>query len=472
MLTRAKVRLRRGLRTAGRWCPQKVPAAVIMLCLMVSACGGGGAFQPNPMPSSSGVPGQIHHIVIIFQENRSVDNLFNGFPGADTVLSGQTSTGQTVMLQPVPLEAPYDLDHSHIATNGLGVIVNGGFETEYNHGNMNGFDLERISPAPGFTPPPFAAYGYVPHSESAPYFALAQQFTFADRMFQSNEGPSFPAHQYIISGTSIPSTGSNLFVAENVRFPPNAPNGNQGCDSPAGSTVALVDPSNTEAQAIFPCLEHQTLLDLLDAKGISWKYYTPLPYFLWSGPDAIHHIRYGPDWANVSIPETNIFNDISQGHLQAVSWVIPTGTNSDHAKTLSNAGPSWVADVVNAIGTSQYWKDTAIFVTWDDWGGWYDHVPPQIYNQYELGFRVPLIVISPYAKAGYVSHVPHEFGSILHFTEERFNLGNLGYSDARADDLADCFNFNQAPLTYHSVSVRYTKDDLLRRWRASPPDDN
>ena len=93
-------------------------------------------------------------------------------------------------------------------------------------------------------------------------------------------------------------------------------------------------------------------------------------------------------------------------------------------------------------------------------------------NQYELGFRVPLIVISPYAKAGYVSHVPHEFGSILHFTEERFNLGNLGYSDARADDLADCFNFNQAPLTYHSVSVRYTKDDLLRRWRASPPDDN
>ncbi|MDQ6780382.1 MAG: hypothetical protein M3Z37_04410 [Candidatus Eremiobacteraeota bacterium] len=413
------------------------------------------------MPSPSAHLGQIRHIVILFQENRTVDNLFNGFPGADTVSSGQTSTGRTVALQPIPLEAPYDLDHSHQ-----------GFVTEFNGGAMNGFDLVRLGPAPGYTPPPFAAYSYVPHAQSAPYFALAQQFTFADRMFQTNEGPSFPAHQYIISGTSIPATGSALRAAENVHIPMSVQSQNQGCDSPAGSTVALIDPSGAETQSMFPCFEHQTLIDLLDAKAVSWKYYTPSPYFLWSGPEAINHLRFGQDWGNVSVPETNIFTDIVQGNLPAVSWVIPTGANSDHAKNHSSSGPSWVADVVNVIGASKYWSDTAIFVTWDDWGGWYDHVKPQIFNSYELGFRVPLIVISPYAKAGYVSHAPHEFASILKFTEEQFDLGSLGYSDARADDLGDCFNFSQAPLPYHPVIVRYSQQELMRSWQASPPDDN
>ncbi len=415
--------------------------------------------SPAPEPSTTPASAQIQHVVIIFQENRSVDDLFNGLPGADTVASGQTSTGTTVALQPVSLAAPYDLDHSHA-----------GFVTEYNGGNMNGFDLEKTGPQPGFTPPPDAAYGYVPHSETAPYFALAEAFTFADRMFQTNEGPSFPAHQYIISGTSIPTPGSDLLVAENVTFPKNVPRTNQGCDSPAGSTVALIDPSGSEAATQFPCFDHPTLLDLLDAKGVSWKYYTPSPYFLWSGPDAISHIRYGPDWSKVSIPETNIFNDIALGQLPAVSWVIPTGTDSDHANTLSTAGPSWVADVVNAIGTSKYWNNTVIFVTWDDWGGWYDHVKPQILDSYELGFRVPLIVISPYAKPGYVSHVPHEFGSLLRFTEERFGLGTLGYTDVRADDLSDCFNFRQAPLVYHPVATKYSKEQLMARWKLTPPD--
>lgn len=223
---------------------------------------------------------------------------------------------------------------------------------------------------------------------------------------------------------------------------------------------------------MFPCFNHQTLLDLLDSKGISWKYYTPLPYFLWTGPDAISHIRYSADWTKVSVPESNIFNDINRSQLPAVSWVIPTGSNSDHARNDSTAGPSWVGDVVNALGTSKYWNNTVVFVTWDDWGGWCDHVKPQIYNSYELGFRVPLIVSSPYAKAGYVSHTPHEFASILKFVEAKFSLGSLGYTDARADDLSDCFNFSQAPLSYHPVSVRYTTEQLRASWQFSPPDDN
>ncbi len=434
---------------------------LVGLCSIIASCGGGGS--SSIAPGSGSTPGsvQIQHIVIIFQENRSVDDLFNGFPGADTVTMGQTSNGTTVALQPIGLEALYDLDHSHT-----------GFVTEYANGNMNGFDLEKTGPQPGFTPPADAAYGYVPHSETAPYFALAEQFTFADRMFQTNQGPSFPAHMFITSGTSIPTPGSDLLVAENVSFPTAVPKVNQGCDSPPGSTVALIDPSGSEAHSQFPCFDHQTLFDLLDAKGISWKYYTPEPYFLWAAPDAISHIRYGSDWAKVSIPETNIFSDINLGQLPAVSWVIPNGTNSDHANTLSDAGPSWVADVVNAIGTSKYWKNTVIFVTWDDWGGWYDHVKPQIFNSYELGFRVPLIVISPYAKPGYVSHTQHEFGSILHFTEEQFGLGSLGYTDARGDDLSDCFNFAQTPLTYHVVTAKYSKAELMSRRRVMPPDND
>jgi phospholipase C len=136
-----------------------------------------------------------------------------------------------------------------------------------------------------------------------------------------------------------------------------------------------------------------------------------------------------------------------------VSWVIPTSAASDHPAQSDGSGPSWVASIVNAIGNSAYWSNTAIIITWDDWGGWYDHVAPKIANSYEYGFRVPLIVISPYARPTYVSHVIHDFGSILKFTEEVFQVSSLGYADAAADDLADCFNLAQTPLTFQTITA-------------------
>ena len=388
-----------------------------------------------------------------------MDDLFNGLPGADTVTHGKTSDGRTVQLKPIPLEAKYDLSHQH--PNWL---------TEYNGGAMNGFDQEVVIPDPGYTPPPDAAYGYVPHGESAPYFQMAERYAFADRMFQTNQGPSFPSHQYIISGTSQPHTGSPLLVSENVTKYVSEHDG--GCDATPGAEVLLIDRSGNENQSIFPCLDHRTLMDMLDAHGVSWTYYTPNTYYIWSAVDAIHHLRYGPDWVHVVTPETTILNDISSGTLPSVSWVVPTNGNSDHAGSDSNTGPSWVASVVNAVGQSQYWNSTAIFVTWDDWGGWYDHVAPQIYDSYELGFRVPLIVISPYARSGYVSHTQHEFGSILKFIEERYSLGSLGYTDARADDLSDCFDFTQTPLQFKTISAPLSGRQLLARWRFGPPDND
>ncbi|MBV9233496.1 MAG: hypothetical protein JO030_05585, partial [Candidatus Eremiobacteraeota bacterium] len=326
---------------------------------------------------------------------------------------------------------------------------------------------------PGYTPPPDAAYGYVPQSETAPYFALAKQFTFGDRMFQSNQGPSFPAHQYIISGTSTIRNGSPMRAAGNPFTPFGGFTG--GCDSPPGSFVALIDPVGNERQAVYPCFERLTLMDLLAAKSRSWRYYQARTGpGLWNGPDAILHLRNSPKFSrDVVTPPKAVLTDIAQGRLADVVWVTPTFLASDHAALTNGSGPSWVASVVNAIGHSRYWTDTAIFVTWDDWGGWYDHVPPPQYNSYEFGFRVPLIVISPYAKQHYVSHRRHEFGSILRFVEEVFDLGSLHATDARSDDLSDCFDFTQPARRFETIAAPMNARDFLRlRDEGGAPDDD
>ena len=420
------------------------------------------ATSPTASPAASNAPtishGKIEHVVIIFQENRSTDDLFEGFPGADTATSGPSSDGRTVALRPVPLEAPGDLDHSH-----------GGFVRDEDGGRLDGFDRPNYQGFDGIADPPYA---YVPRDETKPLWALAERYTFADRMFQTNEGPSFPAHLYIVAGTSAPDASSPLLASEN----PGDREHDQpigGCDSPPHMLVQEIDRSGSERHHAYPCFETQTLMDLLDAKGVSWKYYEPHVGGLWDGPDAYRHIRQNAtDWARVIIPETTIFSDISGGKLPSVAWVIPDGRNSDHPGTRSDTGPSWVASIVNALGASKYWGSTAVFITWDDWGGWYDHVAPPHYDSYELGFRVPLIVVSPYARPGYVSHDQHEFGSILKFVEENWDLGSLGTTDVRADDLADCFDFGRKPGAFSAVQTKYPMSYFKVKTAAfTPPDD-
>jgi phospholipase C len=180
--------------------------------------------------------------------------------------------------------------------------------------------------------------------------------------------------------------------------------------------------------------------------------------------------------------DTQVLSDIANGNLAQVSWVIPNGTNSDHAgSTATVNGPSWVAAIVNEIGHSPYWANTAIVITWDDWGGWYDHVPPpQVINNgtswgsgYVYGFRVPLVVVSPYARAGYISHVNHDFGSILNLIEQTFSLPSLGYADAYADNLSDCFNFNQTPLVFQTINAPVDAAHFLNdRSPKTDPDDD
>jgi phospholipase C len=423
----------------------------------------------------------IQHIVVIFQENRTPDNLFQDQnlinKGADIASSGKNSLGNTITLSAMDLGTagsnPQNYDLSH---------ANGAFVSMYDGGKMDGADKIPCSPAVNCGANP--QFKYVKQADVAPYFALAEQYTFGDRMFQTNEGPSFPAHQFIISGTSAPTATSTLFAAENPGMSP------AGCIAPLTETVTMIDAtgSETNSPGEYPCFEHPTLTDFLDNKGVTWRYYAPSAGSIWTGPDAIEHICQqqtingvltctGPDWVNnVVIPEWHVLEDISNGQLPQVSWIIPDGAHSDHAVANNGSGPSWVASIVNAIGNSQYWANTAIIITWDDWGGWYDHVAPKVVNDgvswgsgYVYGFRVPLIVVGPYAKAAYISHDTHDFGSILKYIETTFNLPSLGYADAPADDLSDCFNLTQSPIVFQSIAAPI--DALTFINDKSPPTD-
>jgi phospholipase C len=450
----------------------------------LTATGLGGTLQASTQVFVT----PIKHVVIIFQENRTVDNLFHDpvlmQRGADIANSGLNSKGTVVPLEPVSISVPYNPDHGHFD-----------FTLMYDNGKMDGVDKVGISCNPGNPncAPPNPLFKYVQASDVMPYFQMAETYTFADRMFQTNQGPSFASHQFIIAGTSAPSAGSDLFVDD-------IPTGNAndtGCTASPDQTVRLIAPNGDESQAVYPCFDHPTLTDELNSKGISWRYYTPSAGSIWTGPNAIEHMCgpnatpphatacIGPDWANIVLQNgpndshtpSAVLADISAGKLATVSWVIPSGAASDHPRSTDGSGPSWVAQIVNAIGNGPYWADTAIFITWDDWGGWYDHVPPPvILNAYEFGFRVPLVVISSFAKAQNISHTFYDFGSIMKFIELNFGLSTVaaGYADTftQTGDLTDCFNFSQPPLTFQTIMASGPEQFPQAKGPPSDPDDD
>lgn len=446
-------------------------ALACSLILVVAACQPLGPSAPSAggQPAALSAAPQkrlpIRHVVIIVQENRTLDNLFHGFRGADTAQYGVNTNGQRVPLRPQPLAAPLFLTHDHTE-----------FKTEYGNGKMDGFNLartwcKRYTPPSQCPAPDIAAYSYVPKADVLPYWSMAERYALADEMFQSNQGPSFPAHQYVVSGTSAISNTSLLKAASN----PSKEGNGGGCGAPQGDFVLLIDQYGNENQRARPCFDRTSLMKLANEAGLTWRYYgyTTGPS-IWNAPNAVKPIWLDPLYKRSDLrPPSRVLLDISHGFLADVTWVTPTRLESDHPGGNDGSGPSWVASVVDAIGESAFWDSTAIFVTWDDWGGWYDHVAPHIYNSYELGFRVPLIVISPYAKRAYVSHTQHEFGSILKFTEKIFDLPSLGTTDARADDLFDCFDFSSRPHPFDPIKAPYGASYFLRE-TLSPenPDDD
>ncbi len=487
---------------------QVSPTSTTLYTLTAQGPGGTAEATANVIVTTT----PIQHVVIIFQENRTPDNLFQDpvliKAGADIQSYGYDSSGNKINLDPIPLAAtptyPFDLGHFHkdftAMCNGL---------DPQGQCKMNGDDNAGTGCPSGQKPPCWPA-GHNPHFYSVgsqyvqPYFQMAEAYTFGDRMFQTNQGPSFPAHQFIISGTSAPTPPgkqySDYFAENNpIGGGISDPGDDTGCTAPAGEYVTLIDPagnSNRDYNNGFPCYDHPTLTDLLNTAGISWKYYTPDPGSLWTAPNAIKHmcvpnapsggVCTGSDWVNnVVMPESQVLTDIAKGQLAAVTWVIPNSHDSDHAKDNDGTGPAWVASVVNAIGTSQFWANTAIFIAWDDWGGWYDHVaPPTPFgysngtaSEYVYGFRVPLIVVSPYAKAAYISKATHDFGSILKYIEEDFQLSTVadGYADSSTvtDDMSDCFDYTQTPLTFNPFKAQKKAAYFIndKRPRMGPDDD-
>jgi phospholipase C len=428
--------------------------AVSAAATVLAACGGSvvpgtGAGALLRLASSDGGIDKIQHVVVIIQENRSLDNLFQGFPGALTQPYGYDSFGKKIKLGQIPLQTSWDVEHS---AQGFFAACNGTGRLPGTDCRMNGFDKEDVQcgrrrfPS---CPIKHPQYAFVPPAETKLYFEMGEQYVLGDEMFASNfDQSSFVAHQYLIAAQS----GSAV----------NFPSSNKwGCE---GGPEDII-PTVTQAREIDyrdserVCFNYETLGDQLDAAKISWRYYTAhTPYgngAFWSAYSAVKHIYDGPDWkTNIISPQTEFFNDVTN-NLPAVSWITPTCQNSDHASCKGNTGPEWVASLVDAIGQSQYWSSTAIFVTWDDPGGWYDHVPPKMLDYDGLGFRVPLLVISPYAKKGYVSHVHYELASILRFIEDRDGLPTLSASDKRAISPAgDCFDFNQPPRKFITIQAK------------------
>jgi phospholipase C len=457
----------------------------------------------------------IKHVIVIFQENRTPDNLFQGLckanggvPGCNTTNTTGAydiastyvnSDGQTAALQPLGLATNFDIDHSHGGPKLNGTVS--GWDFEYAH--------QGVANAPGATVPTscggdvfgcvvpadnYSQFMYVyntpvKNSDGTsgalldPYITLATRYGWANRMFQTNQGPSYPAHQFIFGGTSAPTAEDDkkgVFVSE------NAPGSDYGCGS--GNSVQLIRPNGateppfgteTPGDETVQCFTRHAM-DYLFAEAtppITWTYYAEGQTSLWVAPNSLSNICIpiegvctGPDWTKgesngfVDTTPPDVLDDIAGCNLSQVSWVTPAGQYSDHPIN-SGQGPSWVAAIVNAIGKNSscddgtgYWKDTVIFITWDDWGGWFDHVQPVFQtganqDDYQLGFRVPLIVVSAYSpKVGYISDRQYDFGSILKAIEGIFNLGNLGFADARAiNDLHEFFDFSKTPSVYTAI---------------------
>jgi phospholipase C len=407
------------------------------------------------VPAAAAAAGRIKHVVIIVQENRTFDNLFYGYRGSRYARWGRMHDGTAIALRPHGLRG-----ESIFATWRVQIA-------DWDHGRMDRFDLSPLG-MNGTRLAGAYAYTYVPREEVAPYWDMASQYVLADEMFPTMFGGSFTGHLDLIAATSSLNPTTSL-----VDTPTAMP---WGCDAPEKTTTFTLNAQRVESSlGPFPCLQQfRTVADALDTAHLSWRYYAPALHggdpggLVWSEFDAIRAARYGADWRNVVSPQTRVLSDAASGRLPAVSWVIPDAADSDHPGLTRGTGPSWVAAVVNAIGKGPQWDSAAIVVLWDDPGGWYDHVPPPQLDFRGLGIRVPALVISPYAKAHYVSHTQYEFGSVLKLVEQVFGLPPLGsvaagYTDARATSMLDCFEFTQPPRAFVPIPAPYSAQYFLRR---------
>ena len=478
--------------------------AVALLALLVGSCGRGPALTAAPVERVQGgptgsyiVPAGIHrikHVIVIQQENRSFDSYFGTYPGADgipmahgtpTVCAVDPATGSCV--------APY-VDHADV--NGGGPHSAPNATADINGGKMDGFIGQAESGRKGCLNPTNPAcvnaavpdvMGYHTGSDIPNYWAYAKDFVLQDHMFEPNASWSLPSHLFLVSEWSAyctqvgnPSSCVNTLQTRPAERPPGQPAYYGGA---AGPKTGGGNPKNGNAgkQAGQPIYAWTDLTYLLHLHHVSWGYYVvsgtepdcenpaalscapvkqnantpgiwnPLPWF--------DTVQADNQLGNIQSVD-HFYAAAEKGTLPAVSWVVPSGAVSEHPPAAVSYGQSYVTSLVNAVMKSPEWDSTAIFLAWDDWGGFFDHVVPPAVDQNGYGLRVPGIVISPFAKSGYVDHQTLSFDAYDKFIEDdflngqRINPATDGRPDPRPDvrenekilgNLIDDFNFDRAP---------------------------
>ena len=368
----------------------------------------------------------IQHIVFLVKENRSFDNMFGTFPGAEGATTGQISTGQIIPLAHTPDVMPRDLCHDWVCN-----------VTAVDHGRMDQWDVSVGTSALNCNlNGDYLCYSQYTQADLPNYFTYASTYTLADHMFSGIHAPSYPNHMYTVAATAGGMIGEP--------HQSSTGKGESGCKSDPGSQVLVLD-SNGDLASPYPCFDFQTLGDSLENAGFSWTFYSFNSSF--NPLESISHLRNDPtEWSTHNKQNTDFVGDAMAGRLPSVSWLSPKNADSEHPPFSVCDGENWTVNQINAIMQGPDWSSTAIFLLWDDEGGFYDHVPPQVVDDFGLGPRVPLIVISPYAKAAFISKTQYEHSSLLKFAETIFGLPTLTARDATANDMTDMFDFSQTPL--------------------------
>jgi phospholipase C len=392
----------------------------------------GNSHQAVGTPLAPGSFDKIQHIVYLVKENHSFDSMFGLFPGAHGATQGRTSTGQVIQLQRLPDPPPNDIGHdwrsAMRATDG---------------GRMDRFDLIGGGNKHGN----FLAYSEFYQADIPNYWTYASTFALADEMFSSISSGSYPGHLYIMAA-------QNMGSVDNPTSPTRP--GGWGCDASADTTAPTITDTDPEVvEAPFPCYGVTTLANELQNAGLSWKSYAPSnhePGYIYNSLRSFSKVFNSPLWkSNVVLPDDFVADAMST-NMPAVSWLAPEAQYNEHPVKSVCVGENWTVQQINAIMQGPNWNSTAIFIVWDDFGGFFDHVAPPSQDLYGYSMRVPMIIISPYARQtvygqqGYITHATYEFSSVLRFIEERFGLAPLSSRDATANDILDAFDFSQAPL--------------------------
>jgi phospholipase C len=398
---------------------QVLPAAAVASIVLGTGLVSGVSVS-NREPCST--CGPIQHIVIIVKENHSYDNLFGRLPNAEGTTYARRGA-KKIKMTTTPDTLRHDIGHSPFDAL-----------SAFNAGKMNGFF--RASNA--FQHGKDVADSEYAQSEIPNYWRYATTFSIADRFFSSVLGASFPNHLALV-------LGQPLHTIDGPRT--NASPYSWGCDAAPKFKATTFE--NGKKKLVPPCFTASTLADEANAARVSWRYYaSPMGQvgYIWSTLDAIRHIRYSSQWRTNVLNVDNFASDVAHGRLAALTWLTPTWKASDHPTTSECAGENWTVKQINAVMTSKFWPHTMIVLTWDDYGGFYDHVAPPHKSVFGLGPRVPTIVISPYSRPGFITRQTYDFSSIVKAAEETFNLPARAPYNRSVASVNGMLNLREQPL--------------------------